>query len=243
MIVKNCDNCDRVLEVPEDQAGTKLRCPDCGDINLIPVLGAAGGARAAPTDRPAPATAAAAPSGPAPASGAGSEAASGAPDRAVAAGYPPDSGPEQPVLLVRPAMFRARPLSFTAGMLGLIAAIVGGFYFGFSQERQWIMWPCIVVAVALAVVFIVWKIHTMSAALEVTNKRTVERRGLFSRATSEVLHDSIRNVTVRQTFWERVWGVGEIGIASSGHEGVEVKMKRLAHPNRVREIIDLYRPL
>jgi hypothetical protein len=89
----------------------------------------------------------------------------------------------------------------------------------------------------------VWKIKTLGAALEITNKRTVERRGLFSKATSEVVHDNIRNVQVDQTFWQRVWKVGALGLSSSGQDGIEIHMQHVPKPEEVRRIIDLYRPL
>jgi hypothetical protein len=229
MILKNCDNCDRLLEVPEDQAGTKVRCPDCGDMNVIPAI--------------APVVAVTAGAG-GPERGPGSASAA-EPDRAAAAGYPPDSGPEQNVLRVRPAWFRSRPILFSVVALALLGSLVGAVYFGTMAEpkQQWGMWPFLVLAVVMAGVLVFWWIQTLSAALEVTNKRTVERRGLLSRATSEVLHDSIRNVTIRQSFWDRVWRVGELGIASAGHEGIEIHIKRIPHPDHVREVIDLYRSL
>ncbi|MFG0283247.1 MAG: PH domain-containing protein [Phycisphaerales bacterium JB039] len=146
--------------------------------------------------------------------------------------------------MVRPARFRARPMLFSVTALALLGGLVGTVYFWLiADTRNWIMWPCLVLTLVVAGVFIAWKIQTLSAALEVTNKRAVERRGLLSRSTSEVLHDSIRNVTIRQSFWDRVWSVGEIGIASSGHEGIEIKIRDIPHPEKVRRIIDLYRPL
>src|SRR5262249_43447333 len=45
-----------------------------------------------------------------------------APDRAGAAGYPPSTGPEVDVLVLRPAMFRSRPMAYT----GVVVLILGG---------------------------------------------------------------------------------------------------------------------
>src|SRR3954468_11363248 len=49
-------------------------------------------------------------------------------DRAAAAGYPPAFGPEADVLMVRPAMFRAKPLRFLFLLLVLAGGVVGGFF-------------------------------------------------------------------------------------------------------------------
>jgi hypothetical protein len=220
MITKTCDRCDRVLEAPDDQAGRKLTCPGCGDVNVMPYPTAT---VAADTDD-APAASPAAVHA----------------DRATAAGYPPDSGPEQPVMVVRKAMFRARPLIG----FGLLVALVGG---GVGAAVLAYMPPAAIglglVSVAALVTLAVWKIRTYGSSLLITNKRTTEREGLFSKAISEVLHDNIRNVQIHQTFIQRVWGVGEIAISSAGQDDFEIRVRDIPHPERVRKVIDLYRPL
>ena len=92
-------------------------------------------------------------------------------------------------------------------------------------------------------VMVVWKIKTLAEGLEITNKRSIARRGLLSKATSEVLHDNIRNIQITQTMWQRVWGVGKMGISSAGQDGLEIDIKNLPRPDKIREMIDLYRPL
>lgn len=217
MIQIRCDNCERLIEVEDSEAGTKVACPNCGDINRVPLAGAdaVGGPR---------------------------EGQSPAPDRAAAAGYPPDSGPEQTVRTLRPCMFRARPLLFSANALVLLAGLVGVVW-GLSQDKAWIWILGAVAGVVAVLVLSLWWIHTLSAALVVTNKRTIQKKGLLARSTSEVVHDNIRNVQIDQTFWQRIWGVGTIGISSSGQDGIEVQMGELKNPEEIRRIIDLYRPL
>src|SRR5882757_8816219 len=36
MITIKCDNCEKTIEAPDDQAGQKLKCPNCGDVNILP---------------------------------------------------------------------------------------------------------------------------------------------------------------------------------------------------------------
>ncbi len=219
MIRIHCDNCERLIELEDHQAGTKVACPDCGDINRVPTAPAGADRDAEPRrDR-----------------------SSGA-DRAAAAGYPPDSGPEQTVRTLRPCLIRARPTMFSLVLLVLIAGVVGVIY-GLAQDRTWI-WVLGVLGALLALLVIAyWWLHTMSAALVVTNKRTIQKKGLLARSSSEVVHDNIRNIQIDQTFWERLWGVGSIGISSSGQDGIEVQMGHLKRPDEIRKIIDLYRPL
>lgn len=214
MIRFTCDRCERPLEVDDSLGGQKVECPHCGDINLAPKAAVAPPQAAARVDR------------------------------AAAAGYPPDHGPEQLVLRVRPAMLRARPITFLSLTLALLAGVGCAIWFGaLGHTPQWVMWPGIVVAAVAAGVLGWWKFQTLGAALEITNKRTIERRGIFSKATSEVLHDSIRNIQIEQTFWNRIWGVGSLGISSSGQDGIEIQVSDLPKPVEIRKIVDLYRPL
>jgi hypothetical protein len=165
-------------------------------------------------------------------------------DRAAAAGYPPANGPEERVLVTRQAMFRARPLRF----LLLLALIVGGggaaaYFWTLQPPRMPFTWGGLGVAFLGLLALIWWKVMTLDRSLEITNKRTIERRGLFSRFTSEVRHQDIRNIQVTQSFFGRLMGVGRIGISSAGQDEIEIVADDIPQPDRVRGIIDLYRAM
>lgn len=207
MITKPCDKCRKTIRAPDEQAGQRLVCPECGDVNVMP----------------------------------GGEA-KRAPDRAEALGLPPDSGPEVPVLKVRVSMLGNRPLLFLGLCLVAVAGPVAAIGFGATGQL-----PLAAVAglagFAAIVALIAWKITTYAAVLEISNKRTILRRGLLSRSMSEVAHDNIRNVQIYQSFWNRIWRVGKIGISSSGQDGIEVEISGIPRPDEVRRTIDAYRPL
>ena len=222
MISKRCDNCEVLIEVDDDKAGQKVACPDCGDINRIPAAPVASPAVQTPPQRPNPVA---------------------VKDRAQAAGLPPDSGPEQRVAIFRPAMLRARPALFIGFALGTLAGLSMLIYFGLVNSHALGMYSGLVILLAGLASIGVWKVKTLTESLEITNKRSIARYGLLSKATSEVLHDNIRNIQITQTFVERICGVGEIGISSAGQDGLEIDMKNLRNPDKIREMIDLYRPL
>lgn len=221
MISKVCDRCERTIEFADEKAGTKVECPHCGDVNLLPT-GASG-------------------------IDAGKKKSGGAAraDRAAAAGYPPDSGPEERVLLVRPAWMRSRPFRFGGVLVLAVTGLVLGLIHLINAQAvpAWVAIMAVIVVIGSAGTLAWWWVLSLSAALEVTNKRTVARRGLLSRSTSEVLHDNIRNVQIEQSFWQRVWGIGSIGISSSGQDGIEIQMERVPGPQKLQQVIDLYRPL
>ncbi len=221
MIRFTCDRCERPFEVTDDRQGEKLECPDCGDMNIIP-------------DAPLAA------SDPEPAKPAYDAKA----DRAAAAGYPPDHGPEARVVRVHPALMRANPFLFLGVVLGALLGATGITWFGImGRDPKFLLWPSVALLI-IAIVFLgLWKIQKLSHSIEITTKRSIERRGLFSRATSEVLHDNIRNIQITQTFLERLLNVGTLAIASAGQDGVEIQVQSLPAPDQIRKIIDLYRPL
>lgn len=218
MIRFRCDKCEELLEVQDELAGRKVKCPHCGDINI---------ARA---DVPIPAQA--------------SQASAQPPvDRAAAAGKPPARGPEVEVLALRPAVLRARPLTALMLFIVLIGGLFGGFWFAFMRPIPAASIVCFAFAAVAGIAVMIWKLHKLGSRLSITTKRTIERKGFFSKSTTEVLHADIRNFQVTQSFWQRLWGVGTIGISSAADDDVEIVMHDVARPDDVRQLIDLYRPL
>ncbi len=166
-----------------------------------------------------------------------------APDRAAQAGYPPAQGPEAPVMTVRPALARSRPLSFFLAIIILLAGAVGGIMLASTGAGMPLALVCGGAAVVAIGIILYWKILSLSEGLKITTKRLVDTEGLFSKATSEVLHADIKNVQVRQTFWQRIWGVGTLAVSTAAENEDEIEIPGVPDPGKVRSIIDLYRPL
>ena len=99
------------------------------------------------------------------------------------------------------------------------------------------------IGIIAGMVLLLWRLQTMGDGLKITTKRTIDRRGIFSRKTSEVLHAEIRNIQIEQTFWERIWGVGTLAISCAAENEDEVEMADVPNPEKVRNVIDLYRPV
>lgn len=208
MIRLTCDNCSKPIDVADDMAGQKVKCPACGDVNVIPVAGRKPG-----------------------------------PDRAAAAGYPPADGPEAPVLIVRRAMFRAKPFRFTLLGLGLLAGLGGAGYalLGMTPSNPVIAIVAGVVAGACFLILAGWWFTTHGEVMQITNKRTVEKTGILSKKTSEVMHRDIRNIQIQQTLRERIFNVGKIVISSAAEEDSEIIATDIPAPQKLRDVIDLYR--
>ena len=115
-----------------------------------------------------------------------------------------------------PAMFRNRPVVF---VLVLLLCLVG---IGF-------------------IIYLIWWLRTLSSTLTVTNQKTTLRTGLLSKNLDDVYHKDVRNIQVRQTFFERICGVGTIGISSAAQSDMEIVARGIPKPCRVKEIIEKFR--
>lgn len=213
MIQFNCDNCETLIELDDDQAGTKHQCLNCGDINRVPD-----------------------PANPEPEQ-------TGPVDRAAKAGFPPDQGPETRILKVRRCWFRSRAIRFSLLLILLLISIIGILWTLINDHTA--MWLALFIPLALASTALItwWWLDRFTAAFEITTKRTIMHRGFFSKSSSEVVHDNIRNIQIDQTFLQRATNVGRIGISSSGQDGVEIQVNHLPNPENLKNIIDLYRPI
>jgi uncharacterized membrane protein YdbT with pleckstrin-like domain len=94
---------------------------------------------------------------------------------------------EQILYESHPAMFRSNPILF---VLCLVLCLAG---------------------VGL-VILLFWWLSCAGTTLTVTDKRAILRKGLLSKYVNEVMLADVRNIQVGQTFLQRIFGVGTIGI-------------------------------
>ena len=126
---------------------------------------------------------------------------------------------EGTLLQINPMMFRSNPVGFILSVI-LIAAAGAGL-----------------------VILAIWWLKTKAAMLTVTNKRTIQRTGLISKKTTEVLHRDVRNIQIDQSVFQRLFGVGSIGISSAGQSGIEIQFTGVRDPDGIKALIDRYRNL
>ena len=111
-----------------------------------------------------------------------------------------------------PAMFRAHPFWFILFVL-LIAA------FGIGL-----------------LILLYWYIKTRATALTVTQHELMYERGILSKDRLSVSLRHVRSVEVKQSFVNRILGVGTIEISTAGDEP-EFTVKDLPDPHEIREAI------
>lgn len=120
---------------------------------------------------------------------------------------------ERALYVAHPSMFRNQPIVF----LVEVAAIA--------------LW-------GIGLVFLLlWWFQTLGTTLTVTDRRTIYRRGLFSKHTSEIMHCDVRNLRIDQTLFERIFDVGTVGVSSSGQAG-KFEVKGMPRPYEIKRLID-----
>ena len=118
---------------------------------------------------------------------------------------------------VNPAMFRNHPFYFLVCILLIPAFGIG------------------------LLLLLAWWFEALGTTLTVTNEQTTLRKGVFSKHTNDVYHENVRNIQVRQSFLQRIFNVGWIGISSAGQSGLEIEVSGVAGPHQIKELIDKYR--
>ena len=81
-----------------------------------------------------------------------------------------------------------------------------------------------------------WYVQTRATKLTVTEKEVIFETGLLNKDHAEVNITSVRTVRVRQTFFDRLFGVGTVEIFTAG-DAPEITARGLPDPNRIRELI------
>jgi hypothetical protein len=158
---------------------------------------------------------------------------------------PPDEGPETDICAVHPAMARAHPFRFLAiGILFIGGGGVGIWGLSTDSSWGWLKWPGLIAVLAGVIWWVAWYLSAhLWVKLEISNKRTVRKEGIIRRHTSEVLHNHVRNVEIKQSFLQRIMKVGYLGISSSGQDGIEIEVRDLPRPYELKALIDNYRDM
>lgn len=113
----------------------------------------------------------------------------------------------------------------------------------FRNEPVLFVLTCLLSLIGVGlVVFLVWWLRCKGTTLTVTSDRTRLRKGILSKSITEVWHRDIRNVQLKQSFFQRIFDVGSLGISSAGQSGLEISVSGIPDPDGVKELIDKHRP-
>jgi uncharacterized membrane protein YdbT with pleckstrin-like domain len=153
---------------------------------------------------------------------------------------------EETLLVLYPSMYKKHALKFTLiafciPVIAIIAAFKAGDFPFFEAHAELIRLICLIpIPLSLFWVFCQWVV-SRKTSLTISNKRSILRVGILARNTNEILHSHVQNVQVKQSFKDRILGVGTICISSAGQSDVEIVIGGISRPSLVVECIDKYR--
>lgn len=83
-----------------------------------------------------------------------------------------------------------------------------------------------------------WYLSCITQTLTVTSKRSILRRGVLSKSTTEVRHEDVRNTQVSQTLLQRLFGTGQLAISTAARNEVEIRIADIPNPEKARRLIN-----
>ena len=95
----------------------------------------------------------------------------------------------------------------------------------------------VIVTVVVALVTVVWALlETIRWKYTMTNRRVFVRHGLISVREKTARLERVQYATLRQTLFDRLFGVGRLDIDTAGSEGGAFEFKALTEPTHVRDL-------
>jgi len=82
-----------------------------------------------------------------------------------------------------------------------------------------------------------WWIKTLTDTMILTDDKIIKREGLMSKYTAEICYRDIKSIQIKQSFWQRVFNVGSIGIASSGQYALVLVFHGQRNPEGIKATI------
>jgi uncharacterized membrane protein YdbT with pleckstrin-like domain len=139
---------------------------------------------------------------------------------------------EQEIWSGRPS-WRGRMAILVPGVLLTVLVLVVCLWTGLSATIT-----AVLVAI-VALVTIVWAfIETIRWKYTITNRRVFVRHGLVSIHEQTARLERVQDITLHQTLFDRMFGVGRLAIDTAGSEGGAFEFKALTEPTHVREVLD-----
>ncbi|MGH3027912.1 MAG: PH domain-containing protein [Gaiellaceae bacterium] len=140
---------------------------------------------------------------------------------------------EERVIWTGRPSWKGRMAIVVPGALVALLVLVVGLWAGLSASTA------VIITVVVALVTVVWALlETIRWKYTITNRRVFVRHGLVSVQEQTARLERVQDVTLRQSLFDRMFGVGRLAIDTAGSEGGAFEFKALTEPTQVREILD-----
>jgi uncharacterized membrane protein YdbT with pleckstrin-like domain len=139
---------------------------------------------------------------------------------------------ERPIWSGRPS-WRGRMAILVPGVLLTILVLVLCLWAGAPGMVT------LILVVIVALVTVVWGfLETIRWKYTITNRRVFVRHGLVSVNEQTARLERVQDITLHQTLFDLMFGVGRLLIDTAGSSGGPLEFKALVDPGHVREVLD-----
>ncbi|MBC7928805.1 MAG: PH domain-containing protein [Bryobacteraceae bacterium] len=132
-------------------------------------------------------------------------------------------------VVVRPSFRLVRPL-YTVGFI--LAAVLFGWNNNRPDPQQWLL----IIPVLILLLAVRQHIGQHFTSLTVGGGKLRYETGLFSKSTRTMDLAKIQDVRVDQSLWQRMFGIGNLGLETAGETG-GLAMNNVDRPQAVAEYI------
>ena len=86
------------------------------------------------------------------------------------------------------------------------------------------------------IILLIWHLKNKASKLSIINNEILYEKGLLSKERSEINMSSVRTTKIKQSFFNRIFGVGAVEIYTAG-DTPEIVATGMPDPNKIRELI------
>ena len=87
------------------------------------------------------------------------------------------------------------------------------------------------------IIFGIWWLGCYSQRLNVKEHSIELETGILSKNENEIFYSDIKNIVVKQSFIQRIFNVGYIGISSAGQDDIEIEIYGIENPSGLKDFI------
>jgi uncharacterized membrane protein YdbT with pleckstrin-like domain len=104
------------------------------------------------------------------------------------------------------------------------------------QPSWWnFFWHLVFFFLIVPLIIALWQ--RASLKIKVYSDRIVFEKGVLSKDVKEIFCADVRTIDVRQSFWQRIIGIGDIALATSGTSGYEEEAHGIPDPMGLKDVI------
>lgn len=118
----------------------------------------------------------------------------------------------------------------------LLTGLLWVFWFVIvNNPAPWQRWSYLLAVFCFVVLALPILYRRYAWRYAVDNENIESRYGIIARKVQSIRIQDLRNVNVRQGFFQRIFGIGDVEFSSAGGGGVEVEFRGITSPLELKE--------